>query len=210
MQSLLTNIELDVRGLRYLVQLASENPDQRLCEVMNRRVNQLIERCLEFHALLKSEVFGEPSLSSGKEISPGVQLVLPDNFFVTEEDSEEMDDNSFSCSETLSDKDGRIPVAETTSEMEMASISEIKPILGETLRKRTSLIGSMSLNDSFRYSQELFDGDISWMNRILKRIEQDADSLEEALRIIEEIASDKEESEAMIGFQEWIRLYFDR
>ncbi|MCD8032627.1 MAG: hypothetical protein LUF85_17850 [Bacteroides sp.] len=210
MQSLLTNIELDVQELKYLVQLASENPDQRLCEVMNRRVNQLIERCQEFHTLLKSEIFGEVGVSSGKEMLIELETVLPDNFSVTEEDSEEMNDNSSSCSATLPDKGSRIPLAGTTSEMKMVSISEIKPILGETLRKRTSLVDSMSLNDSFRYSQELFDGDISWLNRILKRIEQDADSLEEALQIVEEIASDEEKSEAMLGFQEWIRLYFDR
>ncbi len=210
MQSLLTNIELDVQELRYLVQLASENPDQQLCEVMNRHVSQLIERCQEFHELLKSEVFREAGASSGKEIDTELQTVLPCNFSVTDEDSEEMYYNSSSYLEKLPEKDSRISVEEAASEMEAASIYEMKPILGETIRKRTGLVGSMSLNDSFRYSQELFNGDISWMNQILKRIEQDADSLEEALQIVEEISSDKEESEAVNGFQEWIRLYFDR
>ena len=65
----------------------------------------------------------------------------------------------------------------------------------------------MSLNDSFRFSRELFGGDNELMNRVISQISE-MSSLDAAIAFLLSKVNVGEENEALLDFQELLKKYF--
>ena len=86
---------------------------------------------------------------------------------------------------------------------------EKAPILAERIRPAGDLRHALSLNDSFRFSRELFGGDTARMNEVLNQIGQ-AGSLDKAQEIFAREVHPEEGNEAANDFTELLKKYFDR
>lgn len=91
-------------------------------------------------------------------------------------------------------------------------VSEEQPsssaILGERIRPATDLRHAVSLNDSFRFTRELFGGDAARMNRVFAELNA-AVSFEEAIALFQKEVPVDEENEAVVDFVELLRKYFN-
>lgn len=81
-------------------------------------------------------------------------------------------------------------------------------ILGERIRPAADLRHALSLNDSFRFTRELFGGDGARMNRVLARLGE-AGSFAEALSMFGQEVHVAEDNEAAADFVELLRKYFN-
>ena len=81
-------------------------------------------------------------------------------------------------------------------------------VLGESLKLSAGLRHAISLNDSFRFSRELFNGDSEQMNRVIEQISE-MSSLDTAIAFLYSKVNVDEENEAMIDFQELLKKYFN-
>ena len=81
------------------------------------------------------------------------------------------------------------------------------PILAERIKTAGDLRRSISLNDSFRFSRELFGGSMEQMNNVLHQIGE-MSSLDAALVFLSSKIKVDEENEAMNDFVELIRKHF--
>jgi len=80
-------------------------------------------------------------------------------------------------------------------------------ILAERIRTTRDLRHSMSLNDSFRFTRELFGGDAGRMNEVLKEIEN-TNSLDEALTVFDTTVYSEEDDAVVLDFVEFLKKYF--
>ena len=67
---------------------------------------------------------------------------------------------------------------------------------------------AVSLNDSFRFTRELFGGDAARMNRVFAELNA-AVSFEEAIALFQKEVPVEEENEAVVDFVELLRKYFN-
>lgn len=81
-------------------------------------------------------------------------------------------------------------------------------ILAERIKPATDLRHAISLNDSFRFTRELFDGDGVRMNAVVSRLGQ-ASSLDEALDIFTSTVNTNPENVAYTDFVELLKKYFN-
>lgn len=81
-------------------------------------------------------------------------------------------------------------------------------ILAERIKPAKDLRHAISLNDSFRFTRELFDGDATRMNEIVRQM-GDASSLEQALDIFNSTVHPDEENLAVDDFIELLKRYFN-
>ena len=72
----------------------------------------------------------------------------------------------------------------------------------------TSLRHGFSLNDSFRFTRELFEGNAARMNRMMDTLNE-ADTLEAAIKLLKEEVPLPDENEAMAEFMEILRKHFN-
>ena len=68
---------------------------------------------------------------------------------------------------------------------------------------------SISLNDSFRFSREIFGGDPELMNRVIEQISV-MSSYKTAVAFLASKVSVNEENEAMADFLELLKKYFNQ
>lgn len=81
-------------------------------------------------------------------------------------------------------------------------------ILADRIKPANDLRRSISLNDSFRFSRELFGNDAELMNRIVQQISE-MNSLDMALAFTASKVKVDEENEAMADFVELLKKYFN-
>ena len=98
------------------------------------------------------------------------------------------------------------PVTNTIEPMQN-SVTTSSSILAERIRPAASLRQAISLNDSFRFTRELFNGDASRMNEIVQHLGE-APSLDEAMIIFNSEVHLSEENEAIADFVELLKKYF--
>ena len=79
--------------------------------------------------------------------------------------------------------------------------------LAERIKMASDLSRSISLNDSFRFSRELFGGSMEQMNNVLHQIGE-MSSLDAALVFLSSKIKVDEENEAMNDFVELLRKHF--
>ncbi|KAB5368287.1 hypothetical protein F9940_01230 [Bacteroides stercoris] len=181
MQALLNDIELDVQELKCLIQsmLTDTNPVLRI--VAKRNIHQMQER-LDALTKLLDDTF---------VITP-VEHVASD---IVEKTTE---------SEVISEAVADVPV-------EATHVSDIavpaSQILAERIKPATDLQHAISLNDSFRFTRELFAGDATRMNEVV-RLCGGASSLDEAMSVFMSTVQPDEENEAAADFIELLKKYF--
>lgn len=178
MQTLLSDIELDIQELKCLMQAISSDANPALKIVAKRNIQQMKARLDTLQKLLDEA----PVIVSQPEAAPPVVSVAP----------------VISAAPVVSTS----PVETTTPKTETVS-----PILAERIKPATDLRHAISLNDSFRFTRELFEGNAARMNEVVCRVGE-ASSLDEAMKIfISEVHPD-EENEATIDFIELLKKYF--
>lgn len=120
----------------------------------------------------------------------------------------------------LLDLDAVTPVAEQKQIKEVEAVRTViepveekpgltpAPILGERIKTAVDLCRSISLNDSFRFSRELFDGDTEQMNRMLQQIGE-MSTYAAAISFLTSKIKVNEENEAMADLLELLKKYFN-
>lgn len=103
-----------------------------------------------------------------------------------------------------------VKIAETPSASMHLSEEQLSlsGILGERIKSASDLRHAVSLNDSFRFTRELFGGDAARMNRVFAELNA-ATSFEEALTMFQKEVHVDEENEAVVAFVELLRKYFN-
>ena len=191
MQALLTNIELDIQELKYLMKAFEREPNGTLREVLKRNILQMRDRLDQM--LTELDTVQKPV--EGESIQP----------ILTEKEIEE------TILEEVEEEKETLQVVESQSQIEVQeTIINVSAgsILGERIRPVTDLRRSISLNDSFRFSRELFNGDSEQMNRVIEQISE-MSSLDTAIAFLYSKVNVDEENEAMIDFQELLKKYFN-
>lgn len=190
MQTLLNDIELDIQELKCLMQAISTDANPVLQIVAKRNIHQMQER-LEVLAKQLDETFGITPAVSDAFVAPDVSVV-----------------ESVSVPELKNvEKQTEIEVS-LNSETVANVVTVAAPILAERIKPATDLRHAISLNDSFRFTRELFNGDATRMNEVVRELGEAA-SLEKALDIFNSIVHPDEENEAALDFIELLRKYFN-
>ena len=97
------------------------------------------------------------------------------------------------------------PVVETVVKEEEPKSA----VLGESLKLSAGLRHAISLNDSFRFSRELFGGDTDLMNRVIEQISV-MSSYKTAVAFLSSKVELNEEKEAVNDFLELLKKYFNQ
>lgn len=180
-QELLTDIELDVQQMKYLIDSLSKEPTPALQALLKRNILQMrgrldqmlseVEAALQSMPITSIPLVEEDTLS---EISI-ITSLIPD--VIKEE-------------------------ASTASVVEVESQA-----LGDSVWTSTDFRRSISLNDSFRFTRELFGGDSDLMNRVVEQISA-MNTLNAAIAFLNSKVNVTEENEAMNDFLELLKKYF--
>ena len=99
------------------------------------------------------------------------------------------------------------PVSPKHEPEEAPSSSPASPILAERIKPATDLRHAISLNDSFRFAREIFGGNTTRMNEVIRQL-GDAPSLDKALELFSSLVNPDEENEAVVDFVELLKKYF--
>ncbi|GEM_PF-5553104 len=153
MEPVLTDLELDLREIKYLLDVLSREPDSMLQKVAIRRVRQMQSNL----GVLLREIEG-----------------------ITTEDEK------------------IIEPTEPITEMTEIHTTQIKS-WGDRVKPVSDLKSSLTLNDRFFYSRELFNGDMEHMDNILFQISQ-MESLDNVLSFLESVLNVDDEDETYQGF----------
>ena len=221
-QKLLTDIELDVHELKYLMDSFTKEPTPTLSELLKRSITRMQGRLDE----LQQEV-------------DAVQVISPSAVEETAEEEDEVagsEEDSPVIIQSLEsvvvkeDEEGEIIVAEekpvvvVTEEGKKeepaiveepvveAVVKEEEPksaVLGESLKLSAGLRHAISLNDSFRFSRELFGGNTDLMNRVIEQISV-MSSYKTAVAFLSSKVELNEEKEAVNDFLELLKKYFNQ
>ena len=82
-------------------------------------------------------------------------------------------------------------------------------VLGESLKLSAGLRHAISLNDSFRFSRELFGGNTGLMNRVIEQISV-MSSYKTAVAFLSSKVELNEEKEAVNDFLELLKKFFNQ
>ena len=221
-QKLLTDIELDVHELKYLMDSFTKEPTPTLSELLKRSITRMQGRLDE----LQQEV-------------DAVQVTSPLTVEETVEETNEVAESEVDSPSIIQslesvvvkeDEEGEIIVAEekpvvvVTEEGKKEEpaiveepvvetvVKEEEPksvVLGESLKLSAGLRHAISLNDSFRFSRELFGGDTELMNRVIEQISV-MGSYKTAVAFLSSKVEINEEKEAVNDFLELLKKYFNQ
>ena len=99
------------------------------------------------------------------------------------------------------------PAQSAEVSMKIETNTASTPILAERIKTAGDLRRSISLNDSFRFSRELFGGSMEQMNHVLQQIGE-MHSLDAALVFLSSKIKVEEENEAKVDLVELLKKYF--
>ena len=174
-QKLLTDIELDVHGLKYLMDLYSKEPAKAVLELLKQNILHM-QGCLDEVLQELEPVRENASVPCGHASEPVVEEVIVETKVSADTETEEVKPSS---------------------------------VLGESIKMAAGLRHSISLNDSFRFSREIFGGDPELMNRVIEQISV-MSSYKTAVAFLASKVSVNEENEAMTDFLELLKKYFNQ
>lgn len=190
-QSLLTDIELDVQELKYLVDALSKEHSQALCEIAKRNILQMRSRLDNLYE----------ELSTPSESAP----VKEPQEQVREEEIKEPVLQKCNVTETSRETVHAESLVVKPSISEVVSSVEIPLLVSDILK--TDLRHSISLNDSFRFTRELFGGDGEKMNKVVKAIDA-MTSYVEAVSYVESEITLEDSNDAALDFMELLKKRF--
>ena len=204
-QKLLADIELDVHELKYLMDSFTKEPTQTLSELLKRSVARMQGRLDELSQEIDS-----------------VELVSLSSFVVEETvvKENEITAQEKDASVIIQSPKPVIAAAAAEEEEEEEPVIEEAPViikkeepknavLGESIKLAAGLRHSISLNDSFRFSRELFKGDTDLMNRVIEQISV-MGSYKTAVAFLSSKVEIDEERDAVVDFLELLKKYFNQ
>ena len=210
-QKLLTDIELDVHELKYLMDSFTKEPTPTLSELLKRSIAHMQGRLDELLQEIDSVEVSETSDLT----SPVAKEAVAEEAVVKEAAVEEEKEITESVNEPVMLRSSETTVTEDAPVAEeepavMAKKEESKPtVLGESIKLAAGLRHSISLNDSFRFSRELFRGDTDLMNRVIEQISV-MSSYKTAVAFLSSKVEIDEEKEAVVDFLELLKKYFNQ
>lgn len=237
-QKLLTDIELDVHELKYLMDSFTKEPTPTLSELLKRSITRMQGRLEELQqevdavqvispSAVEETAEEEDEVAGSEEDSPviiqslesvvvkedeeGEAIVAEEKPVViaaaaetaeaaAEEEEEEEEEGKKEESAIVEE-----PVVETVVKEEEPKSA----VLGESLKLSAGLRHAISLNDSFRFSRELFGGDTDLMNRVIEQISV-MSSYKTAVAFLSSKVELNEEKEAVNDFLELLKKFFNQ
>lgn len=223
MQALLNDIELDIQELKCLMEAVSRKPDSALREVAKRNIVQMRGRLDILLEQLDRGALPENELPD-RIINPMPEPVSAAAAAAAEEEEEEeivvgnpeKDEEPVIVPEAPEMPESeQLELPEVTVEpaqsaevsMKIETNTASTPILAERIKTTGDLRRSISLNDSFRFSRELFGGSMEQMNHVLQQIGE-MHSLDAALVFLSSKIKVEEENEAKADLVELLKKYF--
>ena len=249
-QKLLTDIELDVHELKYLMDSFTKEPTPTLSELLKRSITRMQGRLEELQqevdavqvispSAVEETAEEEDEVAGSEEDSPviiqslesvvvkedeeGEAIVAEEKPVVIaaaaetaaeeEEEEEEEAEAAAAAEEEEEEEEGKKeepaiveePVVETVVKEEEPKSA----VLGESLKLSAGLRHAISLNDSFRFSRELFGGNTDLMNRVIEQISV-MSSYKTAVAFLSSKVELNEEKEAVNDFLELLKKYFNQ
>ena len=250
-QKLLTDIELDVHELKYLMDSFTKEPTPTLSELLKRSITRMQGRLEELQqevdavqvispSAVEETAEEEDEVAGSEEDSPviiqslesvvvkedeeGEAIVAEEKPVViaaaaetaaaaAAEEEEEEEAAAAEEEEEEEEEEGKKeepaiveePVVETVVKEEEPKSA----VLGESLKLSAGLRHAISLNDSFRFSRELFGGNTDLMNRVIEQISV-MSSYKTAVAFLSSKVELNEEKEAVNDFLELLKKYFNQ
>ena len=201
MQALLNDIELDIQELKCLMEAVSRKPDSALREVAKRNIVQMRGRLDILLEQLDRGALPENELPD-RIINPMPEPVSAAAEAAAAEEEEEEEEEEGKKEEPAIVEE---PVVETVVKEEEPKSA----VLGESLKLSAGLRHAISLNDSFRFSRELFGGDTDLMNRVIEQISV-MSSYKTAVAFLSSKVELNEEKEAVNDFLELLKKFFNQ
>lgn len=215
-QKLLADIELDVHELKYLMDLFTKEPTQTLSELLKRSVARMQGRLDE----LSQEIDSVELVSLSSFVVE--ETVVKENEITAQEKDASVIIQSpkpVIAAEEAAEAAAEAAAAEEEEEEEEPVIEEApviikkeepkNAVLGESIKLAAGLRHSISLNDSFRFSRELFKGDTDLMNRVIEQISV-MGSYKTAVAFLSSKVEIDEEKDAVVDFLELLKKYFNQ
>ena len=243
-QKLLTDIELDVHELKYLMDSFTKEPTPTLSELLKRSITRMQGRLEELQqevdavqvispsaveetaeeedevagseedspviiqslesVVVKEDEEGEAIVAEEKPvvIAAAAETAAEEAEAAAEEEEEEEEEEEGKKEESAIVEE---PVVETVVKEEEPKSA----VLGESLKLSAGLRHAISLNDSFRFSRELFGGNTDLMNRVIEQISV-MSSYKTAVAFLSSKVELNEEKEAVNDFLELLKKYFNQ
>lgn len=241
-QKLLTDIELDVHELKYLMDSFTKEPTPTLSELLKRSITRMQGRLDELQqevdavqvispSAVEETAEEEDEVAGSEEDSPVIIQSLESVVVKEDEEgeaivAEEKPVVIAAAAETAAAEEAAAAAAEEEEEEEGKKeepaivaepvvetvVKEEEPksaVLGESLKLSAGLRHAISLNDSFRFSRELFGGDTDLMNRVIEQISV-MSSYKTAVAFLSSKVELNEEKEAVNDFLELLKKFFNQ
>ena len=237
-QKLLTDIELDVHELKYLMDSFTKEPTPTLSELLKRSITRMQGRLDELQqevdavqvispSAVEETAEEEDEVAGSEEDSPVIIQSLESVVVKEDEEgeaivAEEKPVVIAAAAETAAAAAEEEEEAEEEGKKEEPAIveepvvetvvKEEEPksaVLGESLKLSAGLRHAISLNDSFRFSRELFGGDTDLMNRVIEQISV-MSSYKTAVAFLSSKVELNEEKEAVNDFLELLKKFFNQ
>ena len=221
-QKLLTDIELDVHELKYLMDSFTKEPTPTLSELLKRSITRMQGRLDELQQEVDAVQVTSPStveetveetneVAESEVNSPSIIQSL-ESVVVKEDEEEEIivaeEKPVVAVTEEGKTEESALveePVVETVVKEEEPKSA----VLGESLKLSAGLRHAISLNDSFRFSRELFGGNTDLMNRVIEQISV-MSSYKTAVAFLSSKVELNEEKEAVNDFLELLKKFFNQ
>lgn len=241
-QKLLTDIELDVHELKYLMDSFTKEPTPTLSELLKRSITRMQGRLDELQqevdavqvispSAVEETAEEEDEVAGSEEDSPVIIQSLESVVVKEDEEGEAIvaeekpvviaaaaetaaeEAEAAAAEEEEEEEEGKKeepaiveePVVETVVKEEEPKSA----VLGESLKLSAGLRHAISLNDSFRFSRELFGGDTDLMNRVIEQISV-MSSYKTAVAFLSSKVELNEEKEAVNDFLELLKKFFNQ
>ena len=238
-QKLLTDIELDVHELKYLMDSFTKEPTPTLSELLKRSITRMQGRLDELQqevdavqvispSAVEETAEEEDEVAGSEEDSPVIIQSLESVVVKEDEEGEaivaeekpvviaaaaETAEAAAAEEEEEEEEEGKKeepaiveePVVETVVKEEEPKSA----VLGESLKLSAGLRHAISLNDSFRFSRELFGGNTDLMNRVIEQISV-MSSYKTAVAFLSSKVELNEEKEAVNDFLELLKKFFNQ
>ncbi len=244
-QKLLTDIELDVHELKYLMDSFTKEPTPTLSELLKRSITRMQGRLDELQqevdavqvispSAVEETAEEEDEVAGSEEDSPVIIQSLESVVVKEDEEGEAIvaeekpvviaaaaetaaeeaaAEEAAAAAEEEEEEEGKKeepaiveePVVETVVKEEEPKSA----VLGESLKLSAGLRHAISLNDSFRFSRELFGGNTDLMNRVIEQISV-MSSYKTAVAFLSSKVELNEEKEAVNDFLELLKKYFNQ
>ena len=236
-QKLLTDIELDVHELKYLMDSFTKEPTPTLSELLKRSITRMQGRLEELQqevdavqvispSAVEETAEEEDEVAGSEEDSPVIIQSLESVVVKEDEEgeaivAEEKPVVIAAAAETAAAAEDEEEEEEEGKKEEPAIVEEpvvetvVKEeepksaVLGESLKLSAGLRHAISLNDSFRFSRELFGGNTDLMNRVIEQISV-MSSYKTAVAFLSSKVELNEEKEAVNDFLELLKKYFNQ